>query len=167
MSDLIDADSSKKIDLLLKAHIAPFLKARKFTRKGRHFWRDNGSVIDTLNVQKSQWNSGADARFCINLGLIWPEVEASIWNKDRTSHPSADRSTVGVRLGKLITGRDYWWDVFLKTNLDDLSLEIVKALTDHALPWLERGHDPRISCEYLGKIFGTVPIETFKKIYQL
>jgi hypothetical protein len=167
MSDFPDLDSSQKIDLLLKTHIAPFLKARNFTRKGRHFWRDNGPVIDTLNLQKSQWNSGKDAKFCINLGLIWPEVEASFRNKDRTPHPSADASTVSVRLGKLVTGRDHWWEVSIETNLDELESEVIKALTDYALPWMETGHDPKISCEYLGKFWGTVPLESFKKIYRV
>jgi len=167
MSDILDVDPGKKIDQVLKDHIAPFLKAKNFRRKGRHFWRDHGRVIDTLNLQKSQWNDSGDARFCINLGLVWPEVDATFPHKREGPHPSADGSTVFIRLGGLITGRDHWWEASSKTKVAELGTEIVRALTEYALPWLERGHDPKISCEYLERLKLTPRIEAFKRIYQL
>ena len=159
-------EPTAKIDELLRSDIAPFMKTQSFRRKGRHFWREHGRVIDVLNLQKSQWNDGREARFCINLGLVWPEVQAGIPGRFVSNPPSADNCTVRLRLGHLLTGKDYWWSVSDATPVEQLGAEIVQALTEHALPWMEKGHDPKVSCDHLEKFNGKSPlIPIFKKLY--
>ena len=139
------------IDIILKDHIAPFLKDHDFKKNGANFVRPLCDCSDAINLQKSQWNTADEAQFAINLGIYWPEVQKNFGAQKLVPFPNVAQCTVQERLGRLLKGSDFWWSVSPQCNASALGKEVVEALINYGIPWLENGHDPKISFAYLSK----------------
>lgn len=79
--------ASQLINEILSQYLAPLMKSHGFRKRAQRFWRDNGQVIDVLDLQKSQWNSFRHAQFTINLGLFWPAINAFSADRIRVLPP--------------------------------------------------------------------------------
>lgn len=141
------------IDAVTQLYIKPSLQSQGFRKKASTFWRDAGKVIDVVNVQKSQSNDSASAKFTINLGLYWKPVEELLWRAVVTLPPREYDCTVRVRLGSLFPeGHDFWWEVTPETTADSLGTDAVEKLLSYGLPWLERGHDIEQTMAYVERM---------------
>jgi len=132
--------------LLIKAivqdHLAPFLKARGFRKKGRHFWRVEGDVMDVIDVQNSQFNDAWEAKFTINLGVCWIFLQRVIGGVFAVE-PSPPKSCIfRHRLSPDMEKKaDYWWDVRSNSDPANVASELLQLLDRTGFPWLESKRD--------------------------
>ena len=132
------SEISKKIDEIIKAGIAPLLKAHGFKKKARNFYRSFDDRIDVINVQASQYNEGAKGRFTINLGVYFPAIAEITEAIPVKGMPKEYNCTVRERIGGVLDNRqDIWWSVDETTNLNEVSIELATKVEGFCLPWLE------------------------------
>ena len=122
--------------------LAPLLKKDGFRKNSKTWWRDCDSVIEVIDLQKSQWNDANEAKFAINLGLYWPSIHKAIKREAGDYPPKTWECTVQQRLGPLFSeGKDFWWKVTEDTDLDTIGDEICNKLSRSGYEWLREGHD--------------------------
>lgn len=142
-----DVKPTELITRIVESDIKPLLQERGFRKRASLFWRDNGDVIDVITIQKSQWNDSTSARFTINLGLYWKQVQALV---DRAVPlPREYDCTVQTRIGGLLPERtDLWWEV-ADSEVSVVARDVTEKLEQYGLPWLENGHTIERTMEYL------------------
>lgn len=133
------AEINRSIDALVRDAIAPALKAAGFRKQGRTFRRSAGDAIHVVSVQGSKWNTGAEGKLTVNLGVYFPAAAALL---ERSSHvtesPSEADCLVRRRIGLLMPARqDHWWVIDKATNLVSLGGEIAAAWAQYGAPWLD------------------------------
>jgi hypothetical protein len=143
--------ATELIDTAIIKYVAPFLRSVGFRKKAHRFWREAGSVLDVVTIQKSQWNDAVEASFTVNLGLYWLEIQAAIGRAAKAMPPAEYNCTVFQRLGAVADGRDLWWSVRDEEDVGLVGADVVHRLHEMGLPWLERGHDILHTLEYARK----------------
>ncbi len=67
-------NASRTIDELIARGATSVLTASGFSKKGGHFHRRMGPVVQVVNFQRSNGNSGGSGVFFINVGLAFDEL---------------------------------------------------------------------------------------------
>lgn len=144
--------ASKVIDEIVRQGVAPFMKELGFSKKGNTWWQSYERVIEVIDIQKDRFNDGFVARFTVNLGLYWPEVQKAIAQEARSFPPKTPDCTVSERLGLLFDeGRDFWWTVGPQTDVHGIGRDCVVKIQDFGIPWLRSGHDLSTTLSYARK----------------
>lgn len=121
---------------LCENSIFPVLKNSDFKRRGLHFYRYVNDVVQTLNIQKSQWNSYNDSlRFTINVGLYNDELSFTYTEKPK-SFPKVSDSFIQTRLGHLVYKKDEWYEITLN-SVKAVAKQLEQDLTIALLPFFE------------------------------
>lgn len=130
---------------LLREHIAPTLAARGFERAEGTFHRPvernweviavgHGRVFDSDHIKVSAHLAVGIDRLR-GLGYDWADG----------ARPAGGECHFGVELGRLLIGRDVWWDLRPETDVDMLGDTLNEAIRRYGLPWLEaRSSDERL-----------------------
>jgi len=118
------------------------MKKAGFKRRRLAFSRPFQHGYDVLVLQKSSWNSTADARFTFNLGIYWSKAE-EINGSQVAGVPFSDgQCTVWDRIGFLMQPPgDKWWIINSQRNVLELPDEILRVIGTYAFPWFEEGHN--------------------------
>ena len=120
--------SSEEKNRLVRA-IAPTLKKHGFKKKGATWHRFGRDVVQTLNVQGSQWCKA----FYLNLGIYIRALGARIDPPEFECH-------VRIRGEKLLEDADHYHRLldFEVDVPDEVRFrEIFDFIEVHAIPWLE------------------------------
>lgn len=157
-----DAKIGTKIEYLMKAHLGPALRVHGFERKGRTVWREAGEgearVLQVVNLQGNKWNEGSTGSVCMNLGVQFVEQARRYaaepgqeWFAPYVGKPDEAACQVRERIDAvlpeareawwpdgLVRGRDHWFEIKAKTDLDALGDTLARLAVLYALPWLER-----------------------------
>lgn len=129
-------DATKEI---VDTGVAPVLKANKYRRKRRHWMLQLEDVTRTLNVQSSRSNWLDPGRFTINLGL----AHHALVGRPEGFVTHGDISMISIRIGHVMpVPRDYWWELSEDDDFGAVAAEAEEALSQYALPWLDRCSDP-------------------------
>ncbi len=149
-------EPTKLIDQIVSTHLKPGLLAKGFRKQGANFWRDHGEVIDVVNVQKSQWNSGQAARFTVNLGVYWKRIHELLGKPLNTVPPKEYHCTVRARLccldsvtAEFPDGRDHWWEVTATTDLAATGAEVLERIERSGIPWLDHLHELKATLAHI------------------
>lgn len=120
--------------------VGDFLEPQGFVRKDREAWfRRVGDYEDVINLQVSR-----DLKeITVNLRMIDRSVQAVV---DLAS-PVRFEYPLDVRLGAAMTGCDRWWPRADPQARQD----IVNALSEYGLPFLDRHHSSEALVAYLEK----------------
>jgi hypothetical protein len=130
---------SDLINELVKAQLKPALKELGFKNKSSTFFRQNGELVEIISPQKSKWNDAGEAKFTINLGVYWPQVQEVLGRPAAGSPPKEHDCTIRQRLGPLFDdGKDFWWSVSPDSDMQQIGLDVLEKIRTHALPWLVR-----------------------------
>ncbi len=158
-------EASKEIDWLAGEVIAPFMKSHGFKRRRLAFSRPFPNGFDVLVLQKSSWNSKADARFTINLGIYWSKAQERISQPVSGVPFSDNHCTVFERIGFLMEPpKDKWWIINKHHHVLELTDEITRTIMAQAFPWFEAGHDIDTSISFARKHHHTASIRALKWI---
>ncbi len=152
-----------KIDYIAKV-LAEQLKPAGFRRRARVLLRESGEgaqrCVQLVDLQGDTWNQGSDGRFTVNLAVCFPalldlqkDLPGLEWLAQHGNPYSTALGPGGVTtrlsdaMGEarsaawpeaLRAGEDFWADIDARTDLADLARRLAAAVTDLALPWLER-----------------------------
>jgi len=130
--------ATETIDRVIRAGLAPRLKAEGFKKQARNFYRRSDLRTDVVIIQASRWNEGASGSFTLNLGVYFPEVTEMAGGPRPPEVPKEYHCSVRARIGHLMpAGTDLWWDVSDEINEQNLAKEVVDAWHRFGRAWLE------------------------------
>ena len=160
---MINMAPAEVIDIALKKFAFPLLKVKQFDRKGMHLWRRNKNTIDCIHLQKSQLNNKDHARFTMDLGVYWIDVER-IRGKPYEALPEVPLATIRCRIEHLIPAElRRWWTAYPDTDPELFGHKVSEEIKLYGISWLIKGHDIRFVYNYLkGKNF-TEKMEAVEK----
>jgi hypothetical protein len=112
------------------------LKAAGFRRTGAHMYRSSDDLFHGIHFQGSQWGTADEGRFTVNLVVTSPALYEGWTGKSLPSNPATALFPVVERIGSLMPdNKDHWWRVSTSTDVPALAEEVLRALTQHALPF--------------------------------
>ncbi|MBA4501102.1 DUF4304 domain-containing protein [Marinobacterium marinum] len=130
------SEIGKKIDKVIKEGLSKIMKENGFKKSGRTFLKKVEDGWHIVNVQSSSGNLGVDGKFSVNLGIISNVISEKSGLKIPLKPKEYD-STVRERLGILVHGNDYWWDISDDTDILNLANEISENMSRYGFPWLQ------------------------------
>src|SRR5262245_6926148 len=155
------SEIGKRIDHVIRAGLAPVLRAAGFTRRGRTFHRRGEHCVSVTNVQASRYNFGWSGQLTLNLGVYFPEA-ARIAHGAAAEYPTEPECQVRERIGVLMAGgNDHWWGISARTDLDRLAAQVARAWAGCAPAWFAAHEDPRRAADLLRdqhRIHAAVPL---------
>ncbi len=117
----------------------PILSRLGFRRAAPHFWRVVNGLSQCVNFQASAWGSREAGRFTINLGISSPALFEGFTGRRFPKEPAAALWPVNTRIGFVMPERrDLWWDVDETTDVTRVGDQVATALSDYAVPWLQK-----------------------------
>ncbi len=128
---------SKLIDELLKDYLAPMMKDKGFRKIGANFWRDNATVIDVLNIQKSQWNDAWEASFYVNLGSYWKAFHRDQSTEFKSKFPREYDCTAFSRVPEPSVKA---WTLRPDSDSSQVGTILTETVQQIAFPWFEEMH---------------------------
>ena len=131
------------IDSIVKASVAPTLRAAGFKGSGRNFHaKGDGGLYRIVNVQASQSNIGDTGKFTINLGIFYPEFARLVGKRIGGEIPAEPECTIRRRIGEIMPGgQDLWWNIGPEISVEATQRDVRLALTDFGIPWLSQAWD--------------------------
>ncbi len=136
------------MDTLVAEHVAPFLKARGFRKKGQRFARGVGDVIQVIEFDRWKYNEGSKGKFGVTLAVFHP----ALWTMVKEARPGWIGDAFDVRFPPVQNGivdrhvlppeedrdgMDNLWPLDAERSLDGAAGTLLHALETIALPWLE------------------------------
>lgn len=107
----------QEFDTLILEELTPVMKELGFTKQNLNYHRNTGEVIQTFNIQKSEFNDKNSLKFTGNIGLTEPISYSKINNFKTTPKQIKEyESQFRIRLGNLTDNVDYWYEI--RDNFD-------------------------------------------------
>jgi len=132
------------IQTILQRHLTPFLKEKGFRKKGRHFWRIEGDIIDLIDLQSSQFNDAWQSKFTINLGVGWQSIQQVISGPCALELPPKACIFQHRLTPDMQKKADHWWYVRSDTDAGRLARELLSMLESKGFAWMESRRDREI-----------------------
>ncbi len=131
--------ATQKFNNVIKEGVKPILKEQGFKKKGLHFFKSLGPIGYALNIQKDRYNTKAEIKFTINVGiyseLYWLSEFDYAKTKVAPEFPKEEECILRARIGMLKYGRDYWYEVSTERMEWTLVKEIHQDVEQYALPF--------------------------------
>jgi hypothetical protein len=131
----MERNLTEEFKAIVKDVISPLLKQIGFKKKNLNFNCGLPDLIQSLNVQKSQYNHSERIRFTINLGFYNSFIFKT--SRDRVDEPqfvTSDNCFVWGRTGMLIYNTDYWYELDNSKEYREISQQIESDLKNHVIP---------------------------------
>lgn len=124
---------------LVKTIITPLLKELGFKKKNLNFNRTINDLIQSVNIQKSQYNHNECCLFTINLGFY--NCRIFQLSKNVSEEPkfiTSEKCFVWTRSGQLIYNHDYWYELNQNKTYLDVSQQVENDFKNHLIPMFLR-----------------------------
>jgi len=152
----VKSDSSKKIDEVISVGVKQYLKDSGYKKSGRCFSKEGDDFIFVIDFQSSQYNEPSNAKFTINVDVVFPYFHEKWTNTPLPKNLSKAAKLISRRIGHLMPeGSDYWWEVHPDSNAQEIGSEVQRALSNYALPFLQEIDSLNKALELVGS--GTKP----------
>lgn len=126
---------------LIKNVISPFLKEMGFRKNGNTFNLKTNELTQVVSVQKSKWNDHDKVSFTFNIGFFDEKMYLEKSNSETPKFIREYDCQVRFRLGQIIKGHDYWYELNKTTNKGNLEIEIFNHLNNFLKPILKKNND--------------------------
>lgn len=100
------------------------LRPEGFRRQSPHLFRENNEIVHSINFQCSQWGSSSKGSFTINLCVSNRELFPLWTGRSFPKNPGTAIWPVSMRIGKLDSNYDRWWEVDETTDPCQLAASI-------------------------------------------
>lgn len=126
----------ERLTNLIRSVLVPMLEPAGFVHRELHFVRNEGEVIEVVEVQPSIYGS----RFTVNFGLDLEFLEPlAPWIPRPKLGPHAQDCLRWIRLGELLPGQeDRWWSFESEHARQASGNEIASLVAKYGLKWLTR-----------------------------
>jgi hypothetical protein len=129
--------SSTYVDQVIST-VAPLLKGLGYRKQGRRFLLASELSTAHIRFQSSQWNHAERTRFTISLGRYFESIARKNGEEIVLDSSKQRRMHVGIRIGHLLPQQaDHWWSIANDEDVPKVAAEVVSALRDFGLPYLE------------------------------
>ena len=126
---------------MIKAQVAPGLRALGFKGSGRNYEFPSPYHWAVLGFQSSKWSDSDEVSFTVNL-LV---VSRDAWERERAQRPYLPATPNAnmfpgepvwwTRVGALMPGgEDTWWRVRARANTEAVAREVLRAIETYAVP---------------------------------
>jgi len=116
----------KRLNSIIGNYIAPTMKELGFKRKARWFGKEKEQYTKSMNIASSRWNTREEAIFTLELYVYEKHISG------RT------KRVEDVRVGRLKTGRDKWYELTKEVDADQLGQQIQEDIRTYAVPLFNR-----------------------------
>jgi Domain of unknown function (DUF4304) len=133
---------------MLRDQIAPRLRELGCRGSGWSYLLPDDRWWALIGFQKDRHSDAAQVRFTVNVAA----ADKALWDAARVEYPwlparptANTHYPVGelIRIGRLLPTRvDTWWAVPAGAPTDAVADEVVRAVRDHALPWIRERLGP-------------------------
>lgn len=130
-----------EFDEIIKNLVFPFFKELGFKKSGNVFNKKTTELTQVVNIQKSRWNHQDNVSFTFNIGFFVAEIYSENWNKEIPKIIRDYDCQICFRLGQVIKGNDYWYELNNNTEKVNLEIEIYKHLEDYLKPIIKKNVD--------------------------
>jgi hypothetical protein len=137
----VERDFQVEFDEILKNLVVPFFKELGFKKSGNGFNRKTGEITQAVNIQKSKWNDKDNVSFTFNIGFFNAEIYEDFWNKGIPKFIREYDCQITFRLGHIIKGNDYWYELNENIEKVNLEIEIYENLNCYLKPLIEKTID--------------------------
>lgn len=127
----------ERYDALVRELIGPDMQAEGFKRLSNRFSRRLPGAWQIVDFQASQFGSRDEVSFTINLAVALDDLRRADATWTERKPPPEYKAHLRQRIGELIFGRDHWWDFDDATDANALAQELIKAIREVGLPWLD------------------------------
>ncbi len=140
--------------------LCELLKKQGYKKNGRNFSKLNGERGSAISVIASRFNSGHSVTFGISLGVLIPEIPFSLNGEFPKKLTRADQCSWVTDIGFLLPEKNQkTWEVGLVSNIELVSDEVVKLVSNLALPWLSSNINLEEFLSWLSTQPGTMAAE--------
>lgn len=131
--------TENKFEEIVKDLIAPLFKAKDFKKKRYNFYKAFDLFGWHFNIPKSVYGSKNAISFTFNCSIFIPEIYQKYYTVPRQipEFPVEYECHIRKRIGKLISGHDYWYDLDESVDFEQLKSTIYKHLTEYIFPFFE------------------------------
>lgn len=120
----------------LLATVAATLTQKGFQRSGNTFWSSSPGSWALIQFQRSTKSSAQQTTFTVNLGIASKALLKFLGKPERV--PTIDECHWRQRIGFVLPdAADRWWQLMPDANAASVAGEVIKALTQFALPAIE------------------------------
>jgi hypothetical protein len=131
---------------MIRNEVAPLLKAQGFRKQAMTWNRDEGDVIQVLDIQPSRWNDRAKQEFTLNVGGLSKVAWETCWGKPVPKHITIEECCPTFRIGQILAGfppeaTDFWWrltDDMSDAETNTIRDSLVDAVCKKCLPILDQ-----------------------------
>lgn len=120
---MIERNLQLEFEEILKNVVNPFFKELAFKKNGTTFNKKLNEFVQVVNIQKSKWNSPNNISFTINVGFFSEEIYLENSNQIPKFIQNYDCQVL-FRLGMIIYGNDYWYELDKKKIRENLEIQI-------------------------------------------
>jgi len=148
----------KRIDKLVKEHIAPLLKKNGFKKKKLSWNRARGSFVDIIDIQELPGSTEDNERFVLNIGVFIPEFHELLWGQSYKGFADEAAAVFRSRLNDLLKGefseKINTPFITLDSDLDILTVgeELSLAIEKKVLPCLDSFADYQSLHDFIDSI---------------
>lgn len=131
----------------IQKSVYSFLKMEGFKKTGRSFNKETeNGIFEVITFQMGQFPIGKNwevsglrpnlyGKFTINMGVYIDEIYSFKFPQIPPKVKKEHHYTFRTRLGTLINGRDYWWE--LKGQTAETSEELIMYFQELGLNWFK------------------------------
>lgn len=128
------------LDETVASGLGRALRADGYRKERRTWHRASGDLVRIVNVQASAWNTADVGRFTVNLAVYAPKAEV-IAGRPVSMKPKEYQGLLRVRLPRLVTGRDDWWEISATQDPSEVLRDVCRAWGTEGRAWMETHSD--------------------------
>ena len=134
---------------MMNSAVSPLLRSMGYKRKGQAFEKRRNGNMAHVGFQKNRWNTKLNVSFTINVSVVNPEMVEEQMQAVRAgrsaARPSANvippHGQWGGRVGHTLGLGNQWWTIRSWEEMQEVSRQVVSALSEQVLPLMERELD--------------------------
>ncbi|MCO5947724.1 DUF4304 domain-containing protein [Mucilaginibacter flavidus] len=127
-------DLTIEFQTIIKTVVSPLLKRRGFKKKNFNYNRAINGLVQSINIQRSQYNHSESISFTINLGFYNSRIFQISKNRLEPQFVTSDNCFVWGRSGMLIYNKDYWYKLNLNDSYNLVLLQVENDFNNHIIP---------------------------------
>ena len=138
---------------LLREYIIPTLAVEGFECADETFHRPVGRNWEVIALEHNRVGTSDHIKLGADLAVGIDRLRGVGQDWADGARPGRAECHFGVGLGRLLTGRDVWWDLWPGSDVAMLGETLIEAIRRYGLPWLEaRSSDERLRNTYLADL---------------
>ena len=153
---------NKRLNLILKDYISPFLRELGFRKKNLNYTCDINEVKWLINVQRSKLNDQSKSEFTLSVGVYVPGVWSTYATYEEAKieplNPTLRECSFYERIAMLTNEkRDIWWELRVDDSGkvdNEVAQDLLDKIKNVAIPFFSKFNSSLEVAEFLSSDLG-------------